>query len=304
MVDLCLLGCGGMMPLPNRRLTSLLYRYNGRMILIDCGEGTQIPLKEAGWGFKAIDAIFFTHYHADHIAGLPGLLLTIGNSGRTQPLSLYGPAGLTKVVLSLCVIAPQLPFPLKIFELPCKQRTEFSVGGVRCSSMPVDHSVPCLSYTLMIDRAGRFDREKAVSLGIPVAFWKRLQNGETVEANGKTFTPDMVLGRPRRGIKVGYCTDTRPVEVLGEFMSDCDVFICEGNYGDDALAQKANDKCHMVFSQAARIAQKSKSRELWLTHFSPAMERPEEYLSFATEIFKNTVIGKDLMKKTINFDKE
>lgn len=304
MVDLCLLGCGGMMPLPNRWLSSLLYRFNGRMILVDCGEGTQIPLKEAGWGFKAIDAVLFTHYHADHIAGLPGLLLTIGNSGRTEPLSLFGPPGLERVVASLGVIFPQLPFALSINELPDDRKADFCVGGVKCASLPVDHSMPCLAYNLRIDRAGRFDKDKAAGLSIPVAFWKRLQNGETVTADGKVFTPEMVLGNPRRGIKVGYCTDTRPVEALYEFMSDCDVLICEGNYGDSALAKKANEKGHMVFSQGALIARESRSRELWLTHFSPALDKPEDYLKNASDIFENTVIGKDLLKKTINFDDE
>lgn len=302
MVDLCLLGCGGMMPLPNRWLSSLLYRYNGRMILVDCGEGTQIPLKECGWGFKSIDAIFFTHYHADHIAGLPGLLLTIGNSGRTKPLSLFGPIGLEKVVAGLSVISPKLPFALLINELPNDSEAAFCVGNVRCSSIPVDHNIPCLSYSMRIDRLGRFNKNKAVELDIPITFWKRLQNGETVTIKDKVVTPEMVLGKARRGIKVGYCSDTRPIESLNSFMSGCDILICEGNYGDSALAQKAYEKGHMVFSQAAQIARKSESRELWLTHFSPAIENPEDYLKYASDIFENTVVGKDLMKKTINFE--
>lgn len=302
MVDVCLLGCGGMMPLPDRWLTSLLLRYNGKMILVDCGEGTQIPIKQAGWGFKAIDAICFTHYHADHIAGLPGLLLTMGNSGRTEPLSLFGPTGLKKVVEGLTVISPQLPLSLLITEIPSDQLDLFSIDNLHVSCIPADHGIPCLSYAFAIKRPGRFNKDKAETAGIPVKLWNDLQNGETITSDGLTFTPDMVLDPPRKGIKVGYCTDTRPTETLPGFMKDCDLLVCEGIYGDSNLLEKANEKGHMVFSQAAAIAKESGSKELWLTHFSPAMTFPEEYIGEASKIFENTVIGKDLMKKTLQFD--
>ena len=117
MLDVCLLGTSGMLPLPGRWLTSLLLRYNGSSMLIDCGEGTQIAIKEKGWSFHPIDVICFTHYHADHISGLPGLLLTIGNSDRTEPVTLIGPKGLSRVVSALRVIAPELPYELRFIEL-------------------------------------------------------------------------------------------------------------------------------------------------------------------------------------------
>lgn len=302
MVEVCLLGCGGMMPLPDRWLTSLIIRYSGRMILVDCGEGTQIPIKLAGWGFKAIEAICITHYHADHIAGLPGLLLTLGNSGRTEPLSLFGPAGLKKVVEGLTVISPHLPFPLLINELPAGKASLFKIGNIKVSSALADHGIPCLSYTFEIERPGRFLKDKAEVVGIPVKFWKNLQNRETVSFNGSIFTPDMVLGPSRKGIKVGYCTDTRPTETLYGFFESCDLLVCEGMYGNSSFAQKAYEKGHMVFSQAAAIAKESGSRELWLTHFSPAMTAPEDFICEASEIFENTAVGKDLMKKTIEFN--
>ena len=143
MVDVCLLGCGGMMPLPHRRLSAMLYRFDGRMILIDCGEGTQVSVKQTGWGFKSIDAVLFTHFHADHISGLPGFLLTLGNSGRTDPLTLAGPPGLAGVVSALCVIAPNLPFDLNMIELPISEMSELPIGHVSVKSLPVDY-VPCL----------------------------------------------------------------------------------------------------------------------------------------------------------------
>lgn len=301
MADVCLLGCGGIMPLPDRRLTALLFRQDGRLLLLDCGEGTQVGVKLAGWGFKAIDAIGFTHFHADHIAGLPGLLLTIGNSGRTEPLTLFGPPGLEAVVRCLCVICP-LPFPLRIAELPADRSASFPAGNVHISSLPVDHSIPCLSYTLEIERPGRFEPARAKAAGIPLRFWKALQNGETVREGSAPYTPDMVLGTPRRGIRVGYCTDTRPTGGLPAFMEGCDLLICEGLYGDSALARKANEKCHMVFAQAATLARESQSRELWLTHYSPAMPEPEAYLPEAAGIFENARIGRDLMKKELRFE--
>lgn len=289
------------MPLPDRWLTSLLYRFGGGMILVDCGEGTQIPIKLAGWGFKAIDAICFTHFHADHVAGLPGLLLTIGNSGRTWPLTLYGPPGIKEVVRCLTVISPQLPYPVMVGELPDDRTAAFEIGGVKVSTLPGNHWVPCLSYTFAIERAGRFDAGRASKAGIPVKFWKPLQRGENVEADGVSYTPDMVLGPPRRGIKVGYCTDTRPTRALPGFMEDCDLLVCEGLYGDPELSEKAAQKGHMVFAEAARVAKESKSRELWLTHYSPALKDPGQFLPAAAAIFENTRAGGDLMKAELNF---
>lgn len=131
MLDVCLLGTGGMMPLPYRWLTSLMVRYNGHSILIDCGEGTQIALKEKGWSPNPIDMICFTHYHADHISGLPGMLLTMGNADRKELLTLVGPRGLTKVVNSLRMIAPELPFEIRFKEL-AEAEEEFFSRDCRC----------------------------------------------------------------------------------------------------------------------------------------------------------------------------
>lgn len=301
MIDVCLLGTGGMMPLPNRWLTSLLVRYNGRMILIDCGEGTQIPLKMAGWGLKTIDAILFTHYHADHIAGLPGLLLTIGNSGREEPLTLMGPPGIEKIVAGLTVISPELPYEIKLLEIPDNQSFETCVSSMFIKSIPVDHTLPCLSYCLEIKRQGKFDVERAKRLDVPVNYWGRLQKGEPVILKDRTITPEMVLGEERKGIKVCYSTDTRPVDMLYEFAEDADLLICEGMYGDDESLDKAVKKKHMMYKEAALIAKQSNVKELWLTHFSPSITDPEEYIESAREIFDNTIAGKDLFMKTIKY---
>ena len=156
MLDVCLLGSGGMMPLPYRWLTALMMRYNGSSVLIDCGEGTQIAVKEKGWSFKPIDVICFTHFHGDHISGLPGLLLTMGNAERTEPLTLVGPKGLERVVNALRVIAPELPFPIEFIELT-KAEEELELNGYHIKAFRVNHNVTCYGYSIEIKRAGKFN---------------------------------------------------------------------------------------------------------------------------------------------------
>jgi len=301
MLDVCLLGTGGMMPLPSRWLTSLLVRHNGRMILIDCGEGTQIPLKMADWGVKPIDAVLFTHYHGDHVAGLPGFLLTLGNSGREEPLTLMGPPGLKKVVEGLTVISPELPYELNLIELPDTEGVEVCISGIFIKSLPVDHTLTCLSYCIEIKRQGKFDVERAKELMIPVSYWSKLQKGEEITLDDRVITPEMVLGRSRKGIKVCYCTDTRPTDKLKDFIKDSDLFICEGMYGDEKDNVKAEEKKHMTFSEAAMLAKQGRVEELWLTHYSPALTEPEEYIEAVKTIFANTVAGRDLLAKTIKY---
>ncbi|RCX09331.1 RNAse Z [Anaerobacterium chartisolvens] len=301
MLDVCLLGTGGVMPLRNRWLTSLLIRYNGRMILIDCGEGTQIPLKMAEWGLKSIDAVLFTHYHADHVAGLPGFLLTLGNSGREEPLTLMGPPGIKKVVEGLTVISPELPYDLRLIELPDTENAEACINDIFIRSIPVDHTIPCLSYCVELKRQGKFDVERAKELMIPVNHWNNLQKGEIITLENRVITPEMVLGKPRKGIKVCYCTDTRPTDELAEFIKGSNLFICEGMYGDEKDTVKAEQKKHMMFSEAGLIARQGNVGELWLTHYSPSLTEPEEYIDAVRKIFANTVGGRDLLTKTIKY---
>ena len=246
MLDVCLLGTGGMMPLPYRWLTALMTRFNGSQLLIDCGEGTQVALKEKGWSFKPIDVICFTHYHGDHISGLPGLLLTMGNADRREPLTLIGPKGLERVVNSLRVIAPELPFEIKFIEITEPEQS-FELNGYRLNAFRVKHNVTCYGYSIEIDRAGKFDVQRAMDQKIPKEYWKVLQKGEQVEFEGRILTPDMVLGPPRKGIKVTYCTDTRPTESILTHAVDSDLFICEGMYGEKEKASKAVEYKHMTF---------------------------------------------------------
>lgn len=301
MLDVCLLGTAGMMPLPYRWLTSLMTRYNGSSLLIDCGEGTQIAMKEKGWSAKPIDIICFTHYHADHISGLPGLLLTMGNAERTEPLTMIGPKGLERVVNALRTIAPELPFEIRYIELtqPVEHLEE---QGYHITAFKVNHNITCYGYTLEIPRAGQFQVEQAQQLGIPKNFWSRLQKGESLELDGRKFTPQMVLGAPRKGIKLTYCTDSRPVAAITENAENADLLIIEGMYAEKEKAAKAKQYKHMTFYEAAKIASDAKVSEMWLTHFSPSLVRAEDYMEEVRRIYANAKLGKD--GKTVELDFE
>lgn len=301
MIDVALLGTGGMMPMPERFLSSMLLRINGRLILVDCGEGTQVTLKMLGWGFKAIDTICFTHYHADHISGLPGMLLTIGNSGRTEPVKLIGPPGLKKVVEGLRLIFPELPFKLEYIEIDNVDCViDFNDFSLKANEG--DHRIKCLSYRFDISRKGKFSVEKAKTLGLPVNMWSILQKGGTAEYNGKIYTSDMVLGNARKGISLSFCTDTRPVDSLVNFINGSDLFVCEGMYGENEKQKKAIEYKHMLFSEAAKLAKLGNVKELWLTHLSPSMKEPELFIDNAKKIFANTKVGYDRMYTRINFE--
>ena len=303
MLDVCLVGTGGMMPLPRRWLTALMTRYNGSSLLIDCGEGTQVAIKEKGWSFKPIDVICFTHYHGDHISGLPGLLLTMGNADRKEPLTLIGPRGLERVVNALRVIAPELPFDIKFIEITQPEQV-IELNGYRLTAFKVNHNVICYGYTLEILRQGKFSAERAKEQEIPLKFWNPLQKGQTIEAEGKIYTPDMVLGPERKGIKLTYTTDTRPTDSILKNAADSDLFICEGMYGEDDKADKAKGYKHMTFREAAILARNANVQEMWLTHYSPSLVRPDDYMDKVREIFSNAFPGKDGKSVELNFEDE
>ncbi len=301
MLDICLLGTGGMQPLPYRWLTSMMARCDGSSLLIDCGEGTQVALKEKGWSPKPVDVICFTHYHADHISGLPGLLLTMGNADRTEPLTIIGPKGLERVVNALRVICPELPFPIHFHEVT-EPEVKLERNGYQITAFRVQHNVVCYGYTLEIPRKGKFDVERAKAQRIPVRYWNPLQKGETVETPDGILTPDMVLGPDRRGLKVAYCTDTRPVERIAEHAAGADLFICEGMYGEPDKAAKAKEYRHMTFAEAAQLGKKAQPKAMWLTHFSPSLVYPEQYLEDARKIFPAIETGKDGKTVELKFD--
>src|SRR5262245_1062857 len=299
MLDVYLLGEGGTMPLPGRWLSSLLVRHEGRLLLFDCGEGTQIPLRAAGWGLRAVDAVFISHFHADHVSGLPGLLLTLGNAERQEPLALYGPPGLAAVVAGLRVIAPELPYAVECHELAGGER--FALGELRVACLPVEHSLPCLAYTLERPRGRPFEPDRARALGLPPPLWGRLQRGESVSWNGQTVEPDAVLGAPRAGLKLAFVTDTRPVPSLAEFVAGAQLLVCEGMYGAREDLPRVLETRHMLFEEAAAIARAGGVDRLWLTHFSPALTDPLAHLAAAQAVFPNTYVGVSGLTTTLRY---
>lgn len=303
MLDICILGSGGGVPVPERFLSAALIRYQGRKILIDCGEGTQVSMKLLGWGFKTIDTICITHAHGDHIIGLPGLLMTMANSGKTDPLTIVGPEGIEKVVEGLRVIAPELPFRVDIVENPKGVVNLLDEKGIiNLDAIELEHSIPCIGYSFYVKRSPRFEKEKAIKNNVPKKLWSRLQREENVEFEGKTFTSDMVLGEDRKGIKMSYITDTRPIETVPKFIEKSDLFICEANYGSDEDAEKAIKNKHMTFREAARLAKEGDVKKLVLTHFGPALGTPDDYIENAKEEFENTILAEDRMEITLGFN--
>jgi ribonuclease Z len=208
---------------------------------------------------------------------------------------LFGPPGLESVVRSLCVICPELPFRLRFNELPYDGIADIEIPGTdyRIDALAVDHTRTTFAYNVRVERAGKFDLARAEKLGLPKKYWNRLQAGEPVEFEGKAFTPDMVLGERRRGIKVSYCTDSRPTAKLPGFVKGADLFVCEGLYGDPLKKEKAASHGHMIYKDAARIAAEGGVEALWLTHFSPAMPSPKEFLKNARDVFPAAETGKD-----------
>ena len=301
MLDLCLLGTGGMMPLPYRWLTSLMLRYNGSSLLIDCGEGTQIAIREKGWSFRPIDIICITHFHGDHISGLPGILLAMSNSDRTEPLTMIGPKGLERVVKALRVIAPELPFEIKFIELTEPQQ-QIRLHGYVIDAFKVNHRVTCYGYSISIERAGMFEVDKAKQNDVPMRFWSRLQKGETIESDGRVYFPELVLGPARKGLKVTYTTDTRPTDSIVRNAKDSDLFICEGMYGEKGDVNNAVKYKHMTFEEAGRLAKQAGVKELWLTHYSPSLTKPQYYMDEVRRIFPRAKAGNDGMTAELMFE--
>lgn len=300
MIDLCTLGTGGTIPMPDRALSSLYVRVGGRALLIDCGEGTQVGVQKLGWGIQCIDGLLLTHFHADHCSGLPGMLLALTKAMRTAPLHIYGPAGLTQVVTGLRVIAPQLSFPVVLHELT-DGLSPFELIGLTITPFAVEHGMPCLGYVMHLPRPAAFDAERARALHIPLPLWKHLQRGETVVQDGVTYTPDMVLGAPRRGLTLLYATDTRATPVIADMGFRSDLMILEGMYGPEEKAPLAKKNHHMLFREAASLAADAETEHLILTHFSTCITDPQEYLPLAQAIFPNTECASDGQTWTLRY---
>jgi ribonuclease Z len=270
------------------------------LILFDCGEGTQIPWRRFHWGFRRVGAICLTHWHADHVGGLPGILFSMANAGRVEPVDLFGPVGIAPIVAGLRVNDPALPYQLRLVELAGGESFPLP-GGLRGSCVSGLHGLPTLAFRADAARARRFDPDRAEALGVPQPLWRQLQNGESVTWAGGTASPDEVLGPPRRGLAVGFVTDTRPLPAHRPFLQEVDLLVCEGTYGDPADAEKAVEWGHMTFAEAADLARDAGARQLWLSHFSPGLTDPDAWVTEATDRFPETTIGFSGLTTTLNF---
>ncbi|MCD8095594.1 MAG: ribonuclease Z [Ruminococcus sp.] len=304
MPEITLVGTGGMMPLKYRWLTSCYIEHNGSAVLIDCGEGTQIALAQAECKISRINVLLITHTHADHVSGLPGFLLSLGNSERTEPLDIYVPYGKTKIIKNLMCICDRLDFDVRIHELSTKDESSFIAETIdpmlEVRSLPLRHSCDCLGYSLTFRRKQVFLPDEAKRLDVPLEKWKILHRGESVLLDdGRTITPDMVTQNSRRPIKITYVTDTLPFAAISEFAYGSQLFICEGMYGDRDKKKSMNHKGHMLMQDACRLAQNAQAEQLWLTHYSPAEFYPENYSKELKKLFENIVISKDGQKTEI-----
>lgn len=301
-----ILGCGGMQPLPYRHLTSVLLRRDGDLFLFDGGEGTQVSLKRLNLKWKKINAIFVSHTHADHVTGLPGIMMLSSQVDRTEPLYIYGPPKIAEYIeTSRKVLDMYINYPVVVKEItaPCvvHEEKDFIIRA-----FPLNHTKVCVGYTLEEkDRPGEFNPERAKELNVPCGpLWSKLQNGETVEASDGTLVkPEDVLGKPRKGRKFSYVTDTAYMDSIAQEVKNSDLLVCEGMF-ERALIDQAKEKKHMTSSQAATIARDSNSKKMCLIHYSPRYTDKELGIleEEAKEIYPGTILSKDRMRFEIPFE--
>ena len=301
-----ILGCGGMMPLPYRHLTSVLLRRDGDLFLFDGGEGTQVSLRRLNLKWKKINAIFVSHTHADHVTGLPGILMLSAQVERTDPLYIYGPPKIAEYIeTSRKVLDMYINYPIVVKEItaPCIVHHGEDYY-IRC--FPLDHTKTCVGYTLEeLDRPGEFNPEKALQLGVPVGpLWGQLQKGNNVQnSKGKTVRPEDVMGAKRSGRKFSFVTDTLYKNTIAKEVQGSDLLICEGMF-EDELIDQAREKKHMTASQAATIARDANVKRMCMIHYSPRYTDKElpKLLEQAKKIFPAAELSKDRMHIEIPYE--
>jgi len=301
-----ILGCGGMMPLPHRHLTSVLLRREGDLFLFDAGEGTQVSLRRLNLRWKKINAIFISHTHADHVTGLPGLLMLSSQVDRDEPLYIYGPPRIAEYVeSSRRVLDMYINYEIIIKEIQAPGVC-YEGDGFHIRAFPLRHTKTCYGYTMEEEpRPGAFHPEQASALGVPRGpLWSRLQAGESVmAADGSMVKPEDVLGKTRSGRKFSFVTDSLYFPEIAPEVAGSDLFVCEGMFERDLL-QSAVEKKHMAAFQAATLARDAGSiKTLALIHYSPRYAEQELRIlqDEAREIFPDTVLSRDRMRFSIDY---
>ncbi|MGN0748018.1 MAG: ribonuclease Z [Aristaeellaceae bacterium] len=306
MVQVTLIGTAATMPLPDRALAAAAVGAQGRRILLDCGEGTQTAARRARVSLLKIDLIALTHYHGDHIFGLPGLLQTMGSLGRTEAVTITGPEGLEAAMTPILALAGELPYEVRLTTLPPEGLALHALHPAwpreaRLFPVPTLHRVVSQGYRLTLDRPGRFQAECARQLGLPRPLWGTLQHGQPVAWGGRTIDPSEVLGPARRGVTVVYTGDTMPCDPLAQAAADADLLICEATYALEEQAEQAAAYGHMTFAQAGALAARAGVRRLWLTHYSAMIADPQEEAFRAREHYPGAVCGTDGMGEELSF---
>ena len=307
MIDITLLGSSALMPLPNRALTSAFLSCEGHSILFDCGEGTQTAARKASISLMKTDIFALTHYHGDHIFGLPGLLQTMTSLSRADKLFITGPYGLYDYIAPILNIAGAMSFEIEMITLPDDGlRLNELVRGwpheAKLSAFRTEHRIISQGYSFTLGRAGKFIPERAKELNVPVKLWGTLQKGKSVIVDDNIIMPEQVLGERRKGLKVIFTGDTAECDSMIEAARGADLMICDATYGQNEQAELAVSHGHMNFSQAAMTAKNAGVKQLWLSHYSPMIDDPVQYLPNAQSIFHDTVCGYDGMKATLNFE--
>ena len=294
-----ILGCGGMMPLPYRHLTSVLLRRDGDLFLFDGGEGTQVSLRRLNLKWKKINAIFVSHTHADHVTGLPGILMLNAQVERTEPLFIFGPPKIKEYIeTSRKVLDMYINYPIEVKEITAPSIV-FEGDGFYIRAFPLDHTKTCVGYTLeVLDRPGEFNPEKAELLNVPVGpLWGKLQKGQpVVSSDGKTVFPEDVMGKKRSGRKFSFVTDTLYKTSIAKEVYGSDLLVCEAMFENDLIDQ-AKEKKHMTAREAALIARDSNSLRMYMIHYSPRYndKELEKLLLQAREIYPGAELSKDRM---------
>ncbi|MDG6244024.1 MAG: ribonuclease Z [Methanolobus sp.] len=302
MLRVTFLGTGGALPTPERNPSAIMINREGELMLFDCGEGAQQQMMRAKTGMKALSSIFITHFHADHMLGIPGLIQTLSFHGRTEPLKIYGPHWIHEFARILSALGYyKLRFEIDAIDLnpgDVIKREDYSIMAIK-----TEHSVPSIGYALVDnERAGRFDRQKAIELGIPPGpLFSKLHKGETVEVNGKLIHSEDVVGQSRPGRKIIYSGDTRPCKSILEASRDADLLIHDSTLANDQQ-EWAMESMHSTAREAALLAKEANVRKLVLTHISSRYsDDATQLLEEAREVFQNVIVADDLLELEIPF---